>query len=307
MHGFMHVQIGKETQLEMLDSKLRPSLSFYRQYYGYTGGHQKVHDYIKHFIALGWVCDSYRPFDCDVTFLAGMDWQAYLAQDNHKKPHKIINLIQHVRHADPKEPLYEFLRHRAIRLCVSDAVRDAVSPFANGPCYTIKMGHDIPCEPVLEKTYDVYILGLKQPELAVKLVEHFSKLGLKVFAHTSFVSKNEVLSAMAASRGSVCLPHKTEGFFLPALEAAHLSDIAIIPNCVASQEYSSGFTNIMTCAHEFHAICAAVQQGLRLLKSPLSLVLSPIRKYKTKTLLSTYSLENEKKRLSKVLFLEDLA
>jgi len=91
-----------------------------------------------------------------------MDWQVYLPFFDLKQVK--INLIQHVRHGDKSHPLFEFLKHKAIRLCVSEAVKEAIEPYANGPYFTIKMGHRIP-KISRPKRYDLYILATKQPQL----------------------------------------------------------------------------------------------------------------------------------------------
>ena len=114
---------------------------FYRDYKRYTGGHQKS----------------------DIVFLAGMDWQSYLPHKDSEQD--VVNLVQHVRHGDSYIPLHQFLQHKALRICASEEVRQAILPYANGECVTIKKGHTIPTFSI-EKSLELYILGKKNPKLA---------------------------------------------------------------------------------------------------------------------------------------------
>ena len=79
----------------------------------------------------------------DYVFLAGMDWNAF-GQSALDPTKPVINLIQHVRHSSPTEDVYPFLAHRAIRICVSPEVENAIKPLVNGPIVTISNGIAIP-------------------------------------------------------------------------------------------------------------------------------------------------------------------
>ena len=59
--------------------------------------------------------------------LAGVDWR-YLAESGLESlPNPRINLIQGVRHAHEGTEFHRYLAHRAIRVCVSREVADAIS------------------------------------------------------------------------------------------------------------------------------------------------------------------------------------
>lgn len=293
------------------------SISFIRHYGGYTGGHQKVRDYLSHFVALGWTPSlylekrartnaelfdgitgvtyqsEYCPEDSDIVFLAGMDWQSYLSGKNRDKP--VINLIQHVRHGNPEEPLFQFLKEPAIRLCVSDAVRQVIEPYANGPCHVIKMGHYI--KPLKRtKTRDVYILANKQPDLGQDLAKWAEREGLSSLIHTSTVEHQTVIEAMASSRVTICLPHKTEGFYLPGIEAMYYSDTAVVPYCIANAEYFGRHANILMPDLNVDSITGAVLDALT-----RPLLLKPWRKLNGRKIALSYSLKNERKELLRCL------
>lgn len=293
------------------------SISFIRQYHGYTGGHQKVRDYISHFLSFGWspslflnksavtnkdlfdnipdvfYQEQYIPENSEIVFLAGMDWEHYLPQKQGGK--EVINLIQHVRHADPSQTLFKYLKEPAIRLCVSEAVRDAILPHANGPCYAIKMGHTF--EPIqYQKDWDIYILANKQAELGNELTNWFKAQGYRVLLHTSTQEHRQVIEAMAFSRLTIALPHKTEGFYLPGIEAMYYSNMAVVPHCVANKEYYSRYSNLMIPNFSFDSIRLAALSALK--KSQQNNI---IRRYIGKRIAASYSLQNERKQLASVL------
>ena len=293
------------------------SISFLRHYHGYTGGHQKVHDYLTHFIAMGWrpslylsnkaktnrtlfenipsveYQESFNPNDADIVFLAGMDWQDYLPIRDAKKP--VINLIQHVRHADKNEALFAFLKEPAIRLCVSNSVKEAIAPFANGPCHVIKMGHKLDILPISHSN-DIYILANKQPQLGRKICEWAKDRGLSVILHDSTQEKASVTKAMAESFMTLALPHKTEGFYLPGIEAMFYSKVAIVPYCVANKEYFCKGANMLVPHYTEESIKKAILSCLK-----RGTIENCFREYIGKKIARQYSLHNERKTLSACL------
>lgn len=298
---------------------LKKSISFHRQYRGYTGGHQKVSDYIHHTAASGLFTPSlylansspvqkqlfedihgveyspqYNPELADVVFLAGMDWQAY--QPFFDSQQVKVNFIQGVRHGDNNHPLFQFLQYRAIRLCVSDEVKDAIEPYANGPCFTIKMGHDIP-KLSRAKRYDLYILATKQPQLGKQLFEWAKSIGLRVLIHEKATERELVHHAMAESVVVIPLPQKVEGFFLPGIEAMALADWAVVPDCIGSREYSLSGANISLCELDIQACQKAILHALKKTKGWKSF----ISKWHGRRLSASYSLKQEQQNYHHIL------
>ena len=293
------------------------TISFYRQYHGYTGGHQKVRDYISHTLSLGYQPSlylqnkaltnqalfsnisgvkyqlNYQPSECDIVFLAGMDWQEFLVSDATHKP--VVNLIQHVRHGNKNEPLFDFLSRPAIRICVSDAVKEAIQPYANGPCYTVKMGHNLPAV-LNNKTTDLYILANKQPELGHKLNTWAKKLGMNTQIHDTTTERNIVHNAMTKARVTVALPHTTEGFYLPGIEGMWASDMVVVPNCVANKEYHHSWSNLLIPEYSLNEIKSSVKHAMNI--KGIELV---IRKYVGQKIARKYSLKNECKEFGDIL------
>ena len=298
---------------------LKKSISFHRRYAEYSGGHQKVCDYIKHTLASGLFVPSlylansspsqkelfshiqgleyspkYRPDQADVAFLAGMDWLAYQPFFNPKQIK--INLVQHVRHGDKNQPLFQFLQHKAIRLCVSEAVKEAIEPYANGPCFTIRMGHDIP-KLSRPQCYDLYILATKQPQLGRQLFEWAKSIGLRVLIHDKATERELVYQAMAESAVVIPLPNQTEGFFLPGIEAMTLADWAVVPDCIASREYSLSSANISSCEQDIQACQKAIVHALKQARSWTSF----ISKWHGRRFSASCSLEQEQQNYHHIL------
>ncbi len=244
-------------------SRRTRSVLFYRDFLRYSGGHQKVADYFAHLqqsdrytpaisFSMRTLWDAsnpwfpefqrkhvgFNPAEYDYLFLAGMDWEAYLTCGvEPAKP--VINLIQHVRHAVPTEDLYPFLTRRAVRICVSQAVSEAISATGNvnGPVFTIANGHGMPDLPTAEKKWDFLIVGSKRPELAREVHRLLNRRYGNICLLDYYVPRAELYQRMTSSRIAVLLPNDTEGFYLPALEAMRYCDLTLVPDCVGNRGF----------------------------------------------------------------------
>ncbi len=269
---------------------------FHRQFTRYSGGHQKVLDYFEHFQAhvaweasIAWAAgslpmgetiwapqaanrvDRYTPAEADLVFIAGMDWQAYLPVKSDQAP-PIVNLVQHVRHADPDADVYPFLEQHAIRICVSREVEAAIldTGRVNGPTFTIANGVNV--ESLLSRRRaargsDVYILGSKSGELARGLATSLEQHGLKVTTHAEFTARDQVLDAMASASVAVLLPHPSEGFYLPALEAMALNELVVVPDCVGNRSFCAHQENCLMPGYTLDELAAATLDALAMVKT----------------------------------------
>ena len=263
---------------------------FHRDFAGYTGGHGKVWDYFRHALALGWdarvhltpgsrrdasnpwmamperIVPGWQPHDCDVLFLAGMDWNAL--EDIHAPPRPVVNLLQHVRHAWPELPLRGFLRAPARRICVSHAVAEAVlaTGEVNGPVAVIPAALDLP-DDVRRCAHGsdgpVLIAGLKAPALAHALAEELRGRGVEVELLDGWLPRDDYLAKVAGAAVAVTLPHPAEGFYLPALEAMALGVPVVLGDCLGSREYARDGDNCLLAAREPEALADAVQRALQ--------------------------------------------
>ena len=198
-------------------------------------------------LAAGW-----EPADGDVLFLAGFDWRYLAASGLDGLPNPRINFVQHVRHAHDGTERHRYLSERAIRICVSQEVADAITATGrtNGPVLTIPNGIDVPpFEPVRDgspaafeaRPSAVTIAGYKRPDLARSLAARLEAEGVEHRLLTGFLDRGAFFERLAGSRVAVCLPNAEEGFYLPALEAMALGCLVVTLDCIGNR----GF-----CRHE---------------------------------------------------------
>ncbi len=268
---------------------------FHRDFRSFTGGHLKVWHYFEHvqqtpgfspLIAFSpetrwdatnpWLgrrdqaLPHWHPEEADMLFLAGMDWEVLDAMERRAPPRPVINLIQHVRHADPAEPLYQFLSHPALRICVSSQVTEALRATGRvkGPLVTIPNGIDLgdlpSVRPWAGRWPEVLILGIKQPALALELAAQLTQAGRAVDCLVEAVPRGEFLARLAQARLALLLPNPTEGFYLPALEAFALETLVVCPDCIGNRSFCLAGANCWQPPYRLEALLAAVDQALAL-------------------------------------------
>lgn len=267
-----------------------PIMLFHRDFRGYSGGHGKVWDYFNHALAIGWdarvyftpqslhdasnpwlavperVVDRYAPEVADALFIGGMDWLA-LSDDVALSGKPVFNLIQHVRHGDPQHPLYAFLTRPAQRICVSAQVASAIraSGRVNGQVTVIEAALNLSQTAFAGARESVFIDGIKQSELARELAAVLRAEGRKVVLCDHPMPRTQYLAAMAQARVAVTLPHPTEGFYLPGLEAMALGCASVVPDCVGNRAYLEPGNNALAPALQ----CTALADAVRQLDDPL--------------------------------------
>ena len=263
-----------------------PIMLFHRDFRGYSGGHGKVFDYFNHALAGGWdarvyftpqslhdasnpwlamperVLDRYAPERADALFIGGMDWLA-LGDACAATGKPVFNLIQHVRHGDPQHPLYAFLTRPAQRICVSAPVAAAITASGriNGTVTVIEAALNLPHAGVAGTRETVFIDGIKQPALAGELTAVLRAEGRSVVLCDTPIARTRYLAAMAQARVAVTLPHASEGFYLPGLEAMALGCATVVPDCVGNRAYLVAGSNAL--APTLH--CAALADAVRAL------------------------------------------
>lgn len=259
------------------------TMLFHRDFRGYSGGHGKVWDYFNHALAAGWdarvhltpeslrdasnpwlarperIVPDWQPERADVLFLGGMDWRALPADSG--RP--VINLIQHLRHADPDQPLRAFLKRRALRICVSAPVAEAIvaTGEVNGPVEIIEAALNLPALPPESPPREgVFIGALKNPKVGAALAARLRAGGVAVDACLDWLPRADYLHRLGAAEIAVLLPHSTEGFFLPGLEAMALGCAAVVPDCGGNRAYLEPGRNALAPPAEAEALAAAVQR-----------------------------------------------
>jgi len=212
----------------------------------------------------------------DALFLAGLDWNVLDVEERQHPPVPIVNLIQHVRHAQPGDPRYQFLRHKAIRICVSEEVKTALAETHQvvGPLFVIPNGIDarlLP-EPLDQshKRYDVLVAAVKQPALGRQVAQRLTKWGRRVHLLTSQLLRSEFLHQVNRARATVFLPDPTEGFYLPALEGMALGTVVICPDCIGNRSFCLPGDTCFRPAYDKERIVEAAEKALRLSESERS-------------------------------------
>lgn len=268
------------------------NLLFLRDFKHFSGGHLKVWDYFQHALqssacapricfTSGSHWDSTNPWrgiderllaketeieSANMLFVAGNDWLRLSPEQRERPPHPIINLVQHVRHADKNHELYQFLGHEAIRICVSQEVADAIlaTGRVRGPVYTIPNGIDLGGLPATrapqDREYDWLVLGTKHRWLGRYFAGHLWRPSRRVRVVSQPLPRVELLAAFANSRKVLLLPDKTEGFYLPALEAMALGALVVCPDCIGNRSFCIDETNCLRPAPNIAAILGAIQR-----------------------------------------------
>ena len=256
-------------------------LLFRRRFLRYQGGHGKVWDYYRHAaahphwrvaihltgdsIAQGnpWagagMSGSYVPWEPqrhDALFLAGLDWQAW-PRDDDALP--VINLIQGLRHAQPDDPAHAYLSRRALRICVSQPVADAIlaTGMVRGPVQVIPAALVLPQTLPSDTRRGILIDATKQPQAGAQLAVVLQAQGHAPRLLDASVPRQDYLQALAACEIAVLLPYPAEGFYLPALEAMALGCAVVVPDCVGNRAYLRPEHNALTPAATVDALAAA--------------------------------------------------
>jgi hypothetical protein len=122
---------------------------------------------------------------------------------------------------------------------VSTEVADAIlsTGKCNGPVHVVpaalrpdEFRHDT------SRSNDVFIAGLKAPELALGVMDELKSKGLKVVVETEPVPRADFLRKLHDARIAITLPSVREGFFLPALEAMAAGCLVVCPDAVGNRD-----------------------------------------------------------------------
>ena len=248
---------------------------------------------------------EWNPETRDVLFLAGIDWRYLTATGLLACEGPRINLIQHVRHAHPGTELRSYLGNRAIRICVSAEVADAISATGQvrGPIYTIPNGTDcMPFEPTEEaaaiqlRPERVTIVGYKCPELATDISEQLHEERIPHRLLDGFIDRAAFLDCLRRTRIAVCLPRAEEGFYLPALEAMAAGCIVVTVDCIGNRSF---------CRHEDNCLVAHPdpQSLVQTIKTTADRSPTDFRRmlYRARHTVLSHSLESERKRFLGIL------
>lgn len=296
------------------------TMLFRRQFNRLNGGHRKVWDYFEHVRVSGrfspavyftpdsdlgesnpWITSSssaakpWEPHKAQALFLGGLDW--------HDVPEHlavpVLNLVQNVRHADPRDERFPFLRRRAFRVCVTEEVADVVraSGHANGPVVAVPIGitHEHVSSTGLPRTIDVAIAGIKNIPFAEQVAQRLTTLGITVECFTRWVPRVELSAAFGRCRVAVTLPSAVEGFYLPPLEAIAQDCAVVCPAVPGTSAYQPG-RHALRPTYTLDAVVASVVEAL---------AMDPLRRQSLldagRELVQRHSLEAERRAVLEML------
>ena len=213
----------------------------------------------------------------------------------------ILNLIQHVRHAADWSIQSDYLERKAIRLCVSQEVAEAVEAAGSrGPTIVIPNGVDVPDRRFSivpeARPVDLLIAGLKQPVLAARAAQRLAAPGRSIEVLTEHVSRDDFLDAMRRARVTLFLPNEEEGFYLPALEGMALGTIVVCPDCVGNRSFCLPGVNAFRPEFRFDDIVQDAETALAL-EEPAA---EALRRGAVETA-RNHSLDVERKKFHQVL------
>jgi hypothetical protein len=218
------------------------------------------------------VIGEHDDVEFDVLFLSGIDWRGVVPieeRDEFRLP--IINLVQHVWHACPNDPLnrHRFLPHKAIRICVSPQIARAITRTGRvrGPVFTIPDGLDLEevtgMADASARDIDVLVAANKQPELGRRLAARLRETAGTVELVQDRVPRPELIALMARARVSVLVPNPKEGFYLPALEAMAVGTVVVCPDCIGNRSFCLPGENCYRPPYEEDEIVTAAEAALR--------------------------------------------
>ena len=286
-----------------VDREQTRTVWFYRDYVRLAGGHVKHSHYFDHVLRMpgfvpritfsgepsnesqarerkllwpagdGVVAERWEPEDRDVLFLAGVDWRYVNGSVLDAPANPRINLVQGVRHARVDMEHYRFLSERAIRICVSQEVADAISATGrtNGPVLTIPNGIDVaPFEssgdgsPVGfdERRRPITIIGYKRPDLAQGLSDRLDAARIEHLLVSEFRDRSAFLALLGESRIVVCLPLEREGFYLPALEAMASGCLVMTLDCIGNRGFCRHEESCLIAEHDPESLFRATKRAL---------------------------------------------
>ena len=267
---------------------------FHRDFRQFSGGHLKVWHYFNHVLSSprhdAWaqfsansVWDETNPWaacpervvkpgtppDADVLFLAGLDWLNLSPRERRRPRRPVVNLVQHVRHADRDDPRHGFLEHRALRICVSKQVQDAVvaSGEVNGPVVTIPNAVDVGSvrgRSRADRDIDVLVVANKQPDVGRSITSALCATVDRVRLVDRAQPRAAFLDLLGRARVTAFLPNPTEGFYLPALEGMALGTLVVCPDCVGNRSFCLHGENCQRPLYDEASLLAATVAMLSL-------------------------------------------
>ena len=277
-----------------LRRKRERTILCYRDFRRFHGGHLKYYDYFEHIraadgftprIAFGpkttwdptnpwigserYIVDDWQATPADAFMIAGRGWTMVDEHPSASPDTPVLNRIGGLRHADPDSNRFEFLTHKAIRICSSEQTAIAIrkTGVVNGPVLTILNGVEVDAVnalPAAARETDVLVAALKKPELGADLASALAERGHRVELLSESLPRADYLDRVRRARVAVFLPLEEEGFYLPPLEAMALGTQVVCPDCIGNRSFCVADETCLVPAYTPQAILAAAEAALAL-------------------------------------------
>ena len=173
-------------------------------------------------------------------FLTGRDWK-FLPKTLHDK--KIINRLASIEQCQPDHLVFRYLKRPAFRICASREIHQAILPYVSDETLVINNG--IPLELFNgngeKKSRSIMIWARKQPAFGAKLFEAIKNRGRQAALLVHNLPREQFAQRLKESDIAITLPEKTEGFYMPALEAMASGCAVICPDAIGNRAF---------CIHE---------------------------------------------------------
>jgi len=222
------------------------------------------------------VVAQWAPDEADAIFIDGRRWDIMPPEFRDQSPVPIINLIQDFRHVNTSDPSYQYLRHKAIRICVSSQVADAIQKTGqvNGPVYVNPNAIDIECLPESQawnqRAIDLLIVNTKRRHFGDRLtkalgigrilIPSLRRLHIERLSH--FVPRDQFLDKLGQTRVALLLPARKEGFYLPALEAMALGTLVLCPDAVGNRSFCHAGVNCLRPPYRVMSVLNAIRRAV---------------------------------------------
>ena len=198
----------------------------------------------------------------------------------------ILNLIQHVRHAEDWSIQSRYLEPEG-----DPALRQrrgrrrghgGREPWARSSSFptasTCRSFHD---PAAIATTDDLLIAGLKQPVLADAASPIGSLApGRTIEVLTDYVPRETFLNLMRRARVTLFLPNEEEGFYLPALEGMAVGTIVVCPDCVGNRSFCLPGVNAFRPNYRFDDLVRATEAALTLPPAEATRLISQCRRHR---------------------------
>lgn len=212
---------------------------------------------------------EWRPYDTDVLFLSGVDWDSIPAAERDRVPVPVVTLVQSFYELAPDDPRSAHFAHPAVRICVSPELAEATrAAGANGRVVAIPNGIDLASLPApVAKETDVVVVGMKERRLARNVARRVAGGGRKVDFVAEHVPRGDLLRRIARARVAAFLPKEKEGFYLPALEAMAMGTLVVCPDVLGNRSFCLDGRNCLRPPYDVARIAGAVDAALALAPS----------------------------------------